>query len=101
MVGKTQDKLPRGLHMVEATDDDNLPCGVTMNHTHVSPTRSRQVSVILLNTNSYNLWIRQLLYTATIWDVELKDWDYEPIITKSTEADTFEIKLQPVPPEDL
>ena len=38
---------------------------------------------------------------TTIWDVDLKDWDYEPIITKSDEADTFEIKLQQVPPEDL
>ena len=36
-----------------------------------------------------------------IWDVDLKDWDYEPIITKSDEVDTFEVKLQPVPPEDL
>ena len=60
-----------------------------------------QVSVILLNTNSYNVWIRQPLYAATIWDVQLKDWDYEPIITKSEEADTFEVKLQQVPPEDL
>ena len=31
---------------------------------------------------------------AAIWDVELKDWDYEPIITKSDEANTFEVKLQ-------
>ena len=101
VVGKTQDRLPRGSYMVEATDDDNLPCGVSVNHTYVSPTRSKQVSVILLNTNSYNVWIRQPLYAATIWDVDLKDCDYEPIITKSTETDTFEIKLQPVPPEDL
>ena len=55
----------------------------------------------MLNTNSYNIWIQQPLYTTTIWDVELKDWDYEPIITKSEEADTFKVKLQPVPPEDL
>ena len=57
--------------------------------------------VILLNTNSYNVWIRQLLNAATIWDVELKDWDYEPIIVKSEEADTFKINLQQVPPKDL
>ena len=87
--------------MVEATDDNNLPCGVSMNHTYVNPTKAKQVSVILLNTNSYNVWIRQPLYATTIWDVELKDWDYEPIITKSEEANTFEVKLQPVPPEDL
>ena len=101
VVGRTQDKLPKGSYMVKATDDDNLPCGVSVNHTYVNPTKAKQVSVILLNTNSYNVWIRQPLYATTIWDVELKDWDYEPIITKSEEADTFEVKLQPVPPEDL
>ena len=94
VVGRTQDKLPKGSYMVEATDDDNLPCGVSVNHTYVNPTKAKQVSVILLNTNSYNIWIRQLLYAANIWDVELKDWDYEPIITKSKDADTYEIKLQ-------
>ena len=101
VIGKTQEKLQRGSYMVEATDDDNLPCGVSVNHTYVNPTKAKQFSVILLNTNSYNVWIRQRLYAATIWDVELKDWDYEPIITKSDEANTFEVKLQPVPPEDL
>ena len=101
VIGKTQEKLPRGSYMVEATDDDNLPCGVSVNHTYVNPTKAKQVSVILLNTNTYNVWIRQPLYAATIWDVDLKDWDYEPIITKSDEVDTFEVKLQPVPPEDL
>ena len=101
VIGRTQEKLPRGLYMVEATDDDNLPCGVSVNHTYVNPTKAKQVSVILLNTNSYNVWIRQLLYATTIWDVELKDWDYEPVITKSDEANMFEVKLQPVPPEDL
>ena len=57
VVGRTQDKLPKGLYMVEATDDDNLPCGVSINHTYVNPTKAKQVSVILLNTNSYNVWI--------------------------------------------
>ena len=101
VIGKTQEKLPRGSYMVEATDDDNLPCGVSVNHTYVNPTKAKQVSVILLNTNSYNVWIRQPLYAATIWDVDLKDWDYEPIITKSDKVDTFEVELQPIPPEDL
>ena len=101
VIGRTQDKLPKGSYMVKATNDDNLPCGVSVNHTYVNPTKAKQVSVILLNTNSYNVWIRQPLYAATIWDVELKDWDYEPIITKSEEANTFEVRLQPVPPEDL
>ena len=82
VVGRMQDKLPKGSYMVEATNDDNLPCGVSVNHTYVNPTKAKQVSVILLNTNSYNIWIWQLLYAATIWDGKLKDWDYKPIITK-------------------
>ena len=94
VIGRTQEKLPRGSYMVEATDDDNLPCGVSVNHTYVNPTKAKQVSVILLNTNSYNVWIRQPLYAATIWDVELKGWDYEPIITKSDEVNMFEVRLQ-------
>ena len=57
VVGRTQDKLPRGSYMVESMDDDNLPCGVSVNHTYVSPSKAKQVSVILLNTNSYNVWI--------------------------------------------
>ena len=52
VVGKTQNKLPKGSYMVEATDDDNLPCGVSVNHTYVNPAKAKQVSVILLNTNS-------------------------------------------------
>ena len=101
VVGRTQEKLPRGSYMVEATDNDNLPCSISVNHTYVSPTKSRQVSVILLNTNTYNVWIRQPLYAATIWDVELKDWEYEPIFTKDVNSNTVEVKLQQVPPEDL
>ena len=57
VIGRTQDKLPKGSCMVEATNEDNLPCGVSMNHTYLNPTKAKQVSVILLNTNSYNVWI--------------------------------------------
>ena len=37
VIGRTQEKPPRGSYMVEATDDDNLPCGVSVNHTYVNP----------------------------------------------------------------
>ena len=47
------------------------------------------------------MWIRQPLYAANIWDIELKDWEYEPIFTKDIDSNTVEIKLQQVPPEDL
>ena len=47
------------------------------------------------------MWIRQSLYAAIIWDVELKVWEYEPVFTKDVNSNTVEIKLQQVPPEDL
>ena len=93
--------IPKGSYMVEATDDDNLPWCVSVNHTYVNPSKAKQVSVILLNTNSYNVWIRQPLYAATIWDVELKEWHYEPVLIKDKDSNTVGIKLQQVPPEDL
>ena len=42
VIGRTQDKLPKGSYMVEATDDDNLPCGVSVNHTCVNPTKAKK-----------------------------------------------------------
>ena len=94
VVDRAQKKLPQGSYMTEATDDDNLPCGISVNHTYVSSTKSRQVSVILPYTNTYHVWIHQPLYIATIWDVELKDWEYKPIFTKDVNLNTVEIKLQ-------
>ena len=38
VIGRMQEKLPKGSYMVEATDDDNLPCEVSVNHTYVNPT---------------------------------------------------------------
>ena len=70
--------------MVEATDDDNLPCGVSVNHTYVNPTKAKQVSVILLNTNHTMFGSTTAIRPPLLWDVDLKDWDYEPIITKVT-----------------
>ena len=101
VVGRALDKLPKGSYMVKATDNNNLPCGVSVNHSYINPTKSRQVSVILLNTNTYKVWICQPLYAANIFDVKLKDWEYEPIMTKSEDSNTVEVKLQQVPPEDL
>ena len=47
-----------------------------MNSCDVKPTKSN-VPVILINTNSYNVWIRQPLLAAKLYDVELCPWDHE------------------------
>ena len=40
------------------------------------------------------MWIHQPLYAANIRNVELKDWEYEPILTKDADSNTVEVRLQ-------
>ena len=68
--GKTN-KITRCLTcMVEGRDIHNLPMGVMVNRTMVTPKCSKKVPVVLANTNSYNVWIRQPLLAADIVEVE-------------------------------
>ena len=56
------DKITRQLMcMVEGRDIHNLPMGVVVNQAMVTPRCSKKVPVVLANTNSYNVWIRQPL----------------------------------------
>ena len=56
--------------MVEGRDIHNLPMGVVVNRAMVTPKRSKKVPVVLANTNSYNIWIRQPLLAADVVEVE-------------------------------
>ena len=79
--GKT-DKITRRLTcMVEARDINNLPMGVMVNRAMVTLKKSKKVPVILANTNSYNIWIRQPLLAANIVEVESCPWDYQTILS--------------------
>ena len=73
IIGKAP-KVDRKLtYLVEKTEDSNLPIGVEVNNTLVTPSKSGLVSVILINNNSHNIWIRQPLYVADLWEVEPKE----------------------------
>ena len=43
--------------MVKSCDSSNLPMGVVVNRTMVTPNKSKRVPMLLMNTNSYNVWI--------------------------------------------
>ena len=79
--------------MVESTDDSNLPLGVSINNTLVVPSQSRLVSVIVMNTNNHNVWIHQPLYVGDLWEVETKEWSYEPILTRNEDTNDVEINF--------
>ena len=87
--------------MVESAETSNLPLGVGVNNTLVSPTKSGMVSVILMNNNNHNVWIRQPLYAGDLWEVSPREWKYEPVLTRNRDTNEIEVNFVQVPPEDL
>ena len=85
--------------MIEARSQNNLPMGVMVNQTTVTPTKSKTVPVTLLNTNSYNVWIRQSLLAADIVEVEHCPWDFHS--TMSRDGDQVQVSFCPVPTPEV
>ena len=85
--------------MIEARSENNLLMGVMVNRTAVTPTKSRQVPVTLMNTNSYNVWIRQPILAADIVEVDHCPWDYHSTI--SHDGSEVHILFCPVPTPDV
>ena len=85
--------------MVEARASNNLPRGVVVNRTMITPSKSKQVPIALINTNTYNIWICQPLLVADV--VEAKDcpWDYQPIM--SHDGNDIKVSFCPVPSPEV
>ena len=56
--------------LIEPREINNLPLGVVVNRTIITPKKSKQVLIMLMNTNSYNIWIRQPLLAANVVEAE-------------------------------
>ena len=54
-----------------------------------TPKKSKQLLIILVNTNSYNIWITQPLLAADIVEADHCPWDYTTIMSQDGE----EIKI--------
>ena len=65
----------------------------------ITPRKSKKVTVILANTNSYNIWIRQPLLAANIVEVESCPWDYQT--TLSHDGKNIKVSFCPVPPSEV
>ena len=50
-----------------------------------------------INTNRYNVWIRQPLLAAELFDTECNEIDYRA--TLNWEGDNISVGFQPVPPQ--
>ena len=85
--------------MIEARSQNNLPLGVVVNRTAVTPSKSSRVPVTLVNTNSYNVWIKQQLLAADIVEVDHCPWDYHS--TMSRNGSEVQVMFRPVPTPDV
>ena len=85
--------------MVEARVCHNLPRGIVVNRTMVTPCKNKQVPVALMNTNIYNVWICQPLLAANIVEAEDCPWDYQS--SMSHDGNKINISSCPVPSTEV
>ena len=62
------------------------------------PKYSKKVPVVLANTNSYNIWIRQPLLAADV-EVESCPWDYQTILSRDDKG--IKTSFCQVPPPEV
>ena len=77
--GKLSKLVTKLLFMIELSVHNNLPSGVVVNCSYVTP-KAGQAVVLLINTTSRNNWIHQPLLAAEVYEVELQPWQYKSIL---------------------
>ena len=97
--GKTSKKARQLSCMIEARSQNNLPLGVMVNRTTVTPSKTSKVPVTLVNTNSYHVWIKQQLLAADIVEVDHCPWDYHS--TMSRDGSEAQVSFYPEPTPDV
>ena len=60
---------------MEQAEHHNLLPGIVINWCVAIP-KARTIPVIIINTNKYNVWVRQPLLAAELFDVECDEIEY-------------------------
>ena len=87
--------------MARQAECSNLPLCIVVNCTLVKPSKSRLVPMILINTNSYNVWTRQPLLAAELYDVDYHPWEYGTTVNHEGDSDTIKFGFQSVTTAEL
>ena len=69
ILGCTNKLPPRITCLVEQAEHHNLMLGIVINQCVTMP-KARSIPVIIINTNRYNVWIKQPLLAAKLFDAE-------------------------------
>ena len=59
--------------------------------------KARSIPVIIINTNRYNVWIRQPLLAAKLFEVECDEIEYRA--NMNWDGNNILVGFQPVPPQ--
>ena len=81
--------------MIKSRSNNNLPMGVVVNRTIVTPNKSKHIPVILMNTNSCNIWIHQSLLAVDVVKADHCPWDYQSSL--SCKGNEVKVTFHPVP----
>ena len=54
-----------------------------------------------MNTNDYNVWVKQPLFAGELYEVDEQKWEYETVFTREEGSDDIQVHLQSVPPENI
>ena len=74
----------------------NLPLGIVFNWCVAIP-KVRTIPVIIINTNQYNVWVRQPLLAAKLFDADCNEIEYW--VTMNQEGGNISVGFHPVPPQ--
>ena len=94
--GCTNKLPPRITCLVEQAEHHNLPLGIVINRCVAIP-KARSIPVIIINTNRYNVWIRQPLLAAELFDAECDKIEYRANMNQ--DGDNILVGFKPVPPQ--
>ena len=96
--GCTNKLPPRITCLVEQAEHHNLPIGIVINWCMAIP-KARSIPVILINTNRYNVWVRQPLLAAELFNAECNEIEYRANLNQ--DGDNISVGFQPVPPQPI
>ena len=96
ILGHTNKLPPRITCLVEQMEHHNLLLGTAINQCMTIP-KARTIPMIIINSNRYNVWVRQPLLAAKLYDPECTEIKYRAIM--DWEAENITIEFQPVPPQ--
>ena len=60
---------------MEQAEHHNLPFGIVVNWGVAIP-RARPIPIIIINTNKFNVWVRQPFLAAKLYDAECDQIEY-------------------------